>query len=155
MRERSPEERRREIAIHGKTSFYEEIKEGIIYTWKTPFALTILWMNVIWTPQGVTPGRAPRATLTAVRQGARHVGRVVPRGFGRNASMSDRRVNDKTVAERIVGASAVTATVTLVGGVLMVGGQPASAATLVVDTLSDNPADGADVPRGPRCLGRR
>ena len=56
--------------------------------------------------------------------------------------MSERRVNDKTVAERIVGASAVTATVTLVGGVLMVGGQPASAATLVVDTLSDNPADG-------------
>ncbi len=56
--------------------------------------------------------------------------------------MGDRRKDDKTVAERIVGASAVTATVTLVGGVLMVGGQPASAATLVVDTLSDNPADG-------------
>lgn len=55
--------------------------------------------------------------------------------------MGVRRKDDKTVAERIVGASAVTATVTLVGGVLMVGGQPVSAALpLVVDSLADDGA---------------
>ncbi len=57
--------------------------------------------------------------------------------------MGDRRKDDKSVAERIVGASAVTATITLVGGVLMVGGQPVSAADQVVDTL-DDVVDGGD-----------
>ncbi len=52
MREMSPEERRLEILEKGKTSFFEEIREGVEYTLKTPFALTILLMNVIWAAGG-------------------------------------------------------------------------------------------------------
>ena len=52
MREKSPEERRLEILEKGQPSFYAEIREGIEYTLKTPFALTILWMNVIWAAGG-------------------------------------------------------------------------------------------------------
>ena len=54
--------------------------------------------------------------------------------------MRDHRKDNKTVPERIVGASAVAATITLVGGVLMVGGQPVSAATIEVNSLDDDGA---------------
>lgn len=52
MRENSPEERRIAIAEKGRSSFLDEIREGIEYTLKTPFALTILLMNVIWAAGG-------------------------------------------------------------------------------------------------------
>jgi hypothetical protein len=56
--------------------------------------------------------------------------------------MRDHRKANKTVPERIVGASAVAATITLVGGTLMVGGQPVSAATIEVNSLDDDGAGG-------------
>ncbi|NNF00322.1 MAG: MFS transporter [Pyrinomonadaceae bacterium] len=52
MRERSPDERRLEIAEKAKSSFLAEIKEGVEYTLKTPLALTILMLNAIWAAGG-------------------------------------------------------------------------------------------------------
>ncbi|MCB1025946.1 MAG: MFS transporter [Acidobacteria bacterium] len=52
MREKSVEERRVEIAAGIKPGFVSEIKDGLRYTLKNPFALTILLMNIIWATGG-------------------------------------------------------------------------------------------------------
>ncbi len=52
MREKTPAQRVAEIAIGAKTTFIEELKEGLQYTLKNPFAMTILLMNVIWAGGG-------------------------------------------------------------------------------------------------------
>lgn len=52
MRERSPAERREEIASGIKPSFFSQIREGVEYTLRNPFALTILLMNIIWAMGG-------------------------------------------------------------------------------------------------------
>jgi MFS family permease len=59
MRERAPDDRRRDSASKGLRAFARvleqfrvEIVEGITYTFKSRFALTILIMNVIWAMGG-------------------------------------------------------------------------------------------------------
>lgn len=49
-----PEEnmREKETVNREKDSFYTELKEGLNYAFKTPFALTILIMNIIWATGG-------------------------------------------------------------------------------------------------------
>ncbi|REJ77894.1 MAG: MFS transporter [Acidobacteria bacterium] len=50
MRQRSPEER--VIERQSRPGFFSEIAEGLRYTVKNPFALTILLMNIIWATGG-------------------------------------------------------------------------------------------------------
>lgn len=50
MRQRPPEERI--VELRSRPSFFSEIAEGLRYTVKNPFALTILLMNIIWAMGG-------------------------------------------------------------------------------------------------------
>lgn len=50
MRQRPPEERMAER--RSRPGFFSEIAEGLRYTVKNPFALTILLMNIIWATGG-------------------------------------------------------------------------------------------------------
>lgn len=52
MRQKTPEQRRLELEKIKKPTFFEEIYEGLQYTIKNPFALTILLMNIIWAMGG-------------------------------------------------------------------------------------------------------
>ncbi len=52
MRQRSPEERRRDLEIAPRPSFFTEIADGLRYTVRNPFALSILLMNIIWATGG-------------------------------------------------------------------------------------------------------
>lgn len=52
MREKTPAERVAEYLEGKRTTFFEDMKEGIRYTIENPFALTILLMNVIWAGGG-------------------------------------------------------------------------------------------------------
>lgn len=52
MRERTPEQRREDLKVQRRPSFFAEIGEGLRYAVRNPFALTILMMNVIWAMGG-------------------------------------------------------------------------------------------------------
>ena len=52
MREKTPAERVAEYVNKKKTTFIEELKEGIHYTFNNSFAFTILLMNIIWAAGG-------------------------------------------------------------------------------------------------------
>jgi MFS family permease len=52
MRERTPEQRMEELKMKPQPSFFSEIAEGFRYTLKSPFALTILLMNLMWAVGG-------------------------------------------------------------------------------------------------------
>lgn len=52
MSEKTPAQRVAEYIEKKKTTFMEEVREGLHYTIKNPFALTILLMNIIWAAGG-------------------------------------------------------------------------------------------------------
>ena len=52
MSEKTPAQRIAEYVEKKRTTFMEEVREGLYYTVKNPFALTILLMNIIWAAGG-------------------------------------------------------------------------------------------------------